>query len=261
MAPALGTYQYQFKDTGILWNGDTALPFIDVTKVTGLDMPDIDASIVELDSRHGGYGFSKYSDSRTLVISGTLYANPSTVDVTTDAIKANFAPDDTEYPFYFKGAGVSQRYIMCKSLGVKYDIDRLRSIGSCPIQASLFAGDPRAYVDNAPIGMAANTNYYPANSGNVETFPTFVITGAFSGLTMANNSTGQVVTLNTSVGAGYTVVVDFLLKCVTLNGARWTTVLSNRNWWNIRAGGGDAVAWAVSNGAPAVTLYSKQGWW
>jgi hypothetical protein len=36
-APALATERYQFRDDGIVLNEDPATPFVDVTKVQGLD--------------------------------------------------------------------------------------------------------------------------------------------------------------------------------------------------------------------------------
>lgn len=261
-APVLNAYEYQFKDNGMLINGSAALPFIDVNKVAGLDMPNTDGRIVELDSRHGGYGFSRYTNVRTIVIDGVLYAAPTTIDVTTDALKTNFAPDDIEYPFYFRGAGVAQRYIMCKSLGVRYDIERLRSYGACNVQFQLFAGDPRAYVNNADQAMVAGTLYTPANGGNVETYPIITIVGAFTAITLTNQTTGKSVVLTTTRVAGDVTVVDFLKRNVTVNGVRMSGVVTTRGWWNIAAGGGNQVKYTVAGGPPtSVTLATKQGYW
>lgn len=235
-APVLSTYQYQYKDDGFLLNGDVALPFIDVTKVQGLDMPDVDADIKEYDSWHGGYVAARFVNVRTIIITGILYADVNQVDVVTDLLKTNFMPSDEEYPFYFKGAGIGQRYIMCKSLGVKYDIDRLRSIGSCPIQFQLGAGDVVQYVDNPDVVVTSGNTGVLQNAGNTPTYPAFELLGIASAISLIKEATGETVTWSQVTDADDLVEIDFNTRSAMINGQKKSTSLTSLGWWAMDPG-------------------------
>ena len=59
-APVLNMYEYQFKDSGVLLNGGASLPFIDVLKVTGLDLPPIETGDIDYDSQDGGFVYARF---------------------------------------------------------------------------------------------------------------------------------------------------------------------------------------------------------
>lgn len=260
-APVLNDYEYMFKDNGLLLNGAAILPFIDIEEITGLDAPQ--AQVVEetVDGQHGGEVYVKYYEPRTIIIDGIVYADPSTIDAFLDTLNTNFMISDTEMPFYFKGAGIAQRYIMCKSIGLHYSLSRLRSFGSSPIQIQLKAGDVRKYIDNPNQTMVANTNYTPANTGNMETYPIFTITGAWSTITLTNNTQARSVVLTDTRVAGDITVVNFKDKSVTVNGVRKSSIVTTGNWWNIPSGGGQTVKYTVTGGPPtSVVMATKQGW-
>lgn len=235
-APALNVYEYQYTDTGFRLNSSVALPFVDVTKVQGLDLPNIDSIDSEYDSRHGGYVYARFTGSRTIIIDGILYANANTIDTTIETLLANFTPRRDDDPFYYRGAGVVQRYIMCKPVGLHFDIDRLRSVGSCGIQIQLKAGDPVKYVDKASLAVVSNTTYAMTNVGTAETFPVFEMDGGFTNMSVTCTTTGETVTLGMATDGDDEVVIDMKAKAAYVNGVNRSRQLSAIGWWSLEPG-------------------------
>jgi phage-related protein len=253
-------YDYLYKTNGFAFNGDY-VPLIDVNKVQGLDMPVMNANIDDTDGQHGGTAHIKFSQPRTIIVDGTLYADTLNIEPVIDELIGNYMPDDTNYPFYFKHPGVDLRYIMCKSLAMKADVDELRRLGSTTIQAQLVAEDPRKYVNNADQTMVAGTNYTPSNPGNVNTYAIFTINGAFTSVTFTNSTQSKSVTLVTTRVAGDVTVVDMRQRSVTINGIENSNVVTVGNWWDIPKGGGQTVKYTVTGGPPtSVIMSTKQGW-
>lgn len=260
-APTLGNYEYQLGDTGIKLNGTSTLPFFDIDKVAGLDMPKIEVKEDSLDAQHGGVVFGKYFQPRTIIIDGAIYADPTTVDSYIDSLISNYMPSESDTPFYFKHPGVTQRYVLCRPVGFNYDIERLRAYGKCSAQLQLKAGDPRKYVDNADQVMTVGSNYTPTNTGNMETYPIFVITGAWSTITFTNNTAAKSVVLTDTRVAGDITVINFKDRSVIVNGSRKSSIVSTGNWWNIPSNNTQTVKYTVTGGPPtSVVMSTKQGW-
>ena len=235
-APTLTDYQYQYGDSGFLINGGASLPFIDVDKVTGLDTPSIEVKDIDYDSQHGGYVYARFVSSRTIVIDGTLYANPITIDSTLQTLRNNFIPTLTDSPLYIKEPGLSQQYIMCKPIGFNYDVDRLRSYGACKIQIQLKAGDPVRYIDDADTAFTAGTNYSITNAGNVETWPKFITTGPFTEMAVVNNTTGQTVGFVYTADDNDDIVLDFKTRSLLINDVNQNGLLTSIGWWPLLPG-------------------------
>lgn len=259
-APTLSDYQYMFKDNGLLLNGPANLPFFDVERVTGLDMPAADPKQVDIDNQDGGFMYAKYVDMRTLVIEGTAYAVPSLADIYIDKLVSNFMLDNEEYKFYFKGSGISQRYILCKSLGIRYDLENLRNYGATAAQITLIASDPRKYVDNPPITMAPSQQRVPDNTGNRNSYPIFDIVGAYTNISLTNVSQNRTVTITATTGAADLTTVDFMNRTVKINGVNRSASVTSRAWWDIPAGNTNNIRYTVSGGSPVVTMYTRQAW-
>ena len=260
VAPTLADYEYQFKDTGFKLNSGSTLPFVDITKVQGLDMADFEANVDDNDGLQGGLVRVRLSQPRTLVLDGMLYANASTIESTIDTLITNYLPDDINYPFYYKHPGVSQRYCLGKSVAFKADIDALRRLGQSPVQFQVICEDPRKYIDNSNQTMTAGTNYTPSNPGNVNTYPIITVTGAFSTITFTNNSQTKSLVLTDTRVAGDVTVVDFQNRNVTVNGNNKSSIVTG-SWWDIPAGGGQTVKYTVTGGPPtSVVMATKQGW-
>lgn len=261
VAPTLSTYQYQYKDTGILLNGnyDGANPgFVDIEKVAGLGMPDFDVTTDDFDGGHGGITYARFSKSRFIVLDGTLYSDPTQVDVFLDKLIANFTPDDTAYPFYFAGAGNGQRYVLAKAVAFKHDLETIRRIGAGRVQFQVIADDPIKRVDNAPLTMVAGTNHTVTNSGKISTNPTVTITNGFTNLVLTSNTQGKSITLTMTATAGQVVTVDFRRHLLLVDGVNMTANASG-SWWDL-AVGSNSVKYTVTSGTPTVSLASYSGW-
>lgn len=235
-APVLNMYEYQFKDSGVLLNGGASLPFIDVLKVTGLDLPPIETGDIDYDSQDGGFVYARFVQARTIVIDGTLYANPSTIDQTLLLLRNNFLPSEEDAPLYIRDAGLSQQYIMCKPVGLNYDVDALRHYGACNIQIQLKAGDPTRYINKADIAVTAGTNYSVTNNGNRATWPVLTTTGPFAEMSITNSLTGDTVGFVFAADADDDIVLDFKTKQLIINDENRSGLLTSIGWWPLRPG-------------------------
>lgn len=261
VAPVLSDYQYQFRDDGVLLNGDwnASLPgFIDIQSVTGLSLPDIESTEFEFDGMHGGISFAKYVKSRTIVLDGILYTTTSLVDSVIDKLIVNFMPNELDYPFYFKGAGIGQRYLNCKPLSFKADVTTLRRIGSCEVQFQLKADNPIKRNDNPTTTATSGTTYDLTNSGNVDTYPIVTITGAYSSVTIRNSTTNKVLVVTGPRVVSDITVLDFRMKSLLVNGLQKSSFASGV-WWEFIPGLNNIVLTAV--GSPtSMQVNTYSGW-
>src|SRR5688572_6728883 len=127
--PTLEVEQYQYKDTGVLLNGDPPGSFFDVLKVSGLDSAPTRTQTADREGVDGGYVDSEFETIRTVVLEGNIYADPFNMETYLDALKENFAVTNVNQPLYFQtDAGI--RMINGKAQGIRYDKDQLRRLGS-----------------------------------------------------------------------------------------------------------------------------------
>lgn len=145
--PTLLPEQFQYTETGVLLNADVAVPFADITKISGLDSADIRQSVHDREGMDGGYVDALYEQQRTVIIEGTLYTDNRSMETFLDQLKANFAPSALPQPLFI-GTDAQLRVVYGKSLGIKYDKESLRRIGSCDYQIQIVCEDPRIYSPN-----------------------------------------------------------------------------------------------------------------
>lgn len=266
--PELGNYEYQFvDDASVLLNGpDTSLPFWDVTSVTGLDTPPIEPNTQDKDSGHGAYVYAKSTGARTIIISGTMYADTSLVEQAHDAATEAFFPDDINKPLYFKHPGVDQRYILCKALGYKSDISTARRTGTGEFQVQLIAEDTRKYVDNADETAQLDSTAIVTNDGFASSHPFFVVTNAASSFTLENieNITwNELLDLDgLVVNAGQDLLVDTQRRKVTVDGVDMTKFRGpGSKWPMLHKGANTFVVRVVGSESVNYTVQSKSAWW
>lgn len=263
VAPVLTDYQYQFKDTGMLLNGDNTLPFIDIKKVTGLGMTEFEAHIDELDGDHGGLVTVRYAKQRTIILEGDVYASPTTIQTTLDALTANFLPDDIEYPFYFKQPGPAQRYVNAKAVALHIEEDQLRRIGSSPIQIQLIGPKPEKRVDNA-LATRGGGSWGDAsipNTGNAYAYPKYTVVGPFSTFKMAYTGTNAFLLITYGASSSDTFVIDFRAKMITLNGTVANGLITSGGFWGAEPGSNFAATFEYTGGPPtSATLASYSAW-
>src|SRR5690606_15977559 len=127
-----------------LLNGGEIVPFVDITKISGLDATDLRTSSHERENVDGGYIDAFYEGMRTVILEGTVYTNSQFMEAYLDNLKANYAPQKLPQPLYF-GTDAGVRVVYGKPLGFKYDKEQLRRVGSCAFQLQVVCEDPRIY--------------------------------------------------------------------------------------------------------------------
>lgn len=265
-APTLNDYEYQYKDAGTLLNqANVAIPFWDVTKVTGLvDFPTLDVKEMDIDGKHGSSVYAKYFGSRTVIIEGTLYASGSDFDTPVETMRTAAIPDGNDYPFYFKHPNKTQRYVLAKATAFKCDVDTGRRIGQSAFQLQLTAGDPRHFIDGTVVNWTTATNFTMTNNGNTSVAPVISITA--SSTTTANitiqdiTSSGQI-SFSTAVTSGQVLQVDVENKTITVAGVlrpAAVTLTGATDWPSVAAGATET--WKVTSNIGNGTATNKSAW-
>jgi hypothetical protein len=258
-APTLNDYEYQYKDSGvgIPLNTTSALPFWDVTKVTGLtDFPELAYDVLDLDGQNGGYVTGNYFRHRMLIPEGYLYCVPSDVDINNELFKATILPDGIDYPFYFKHPNKTQRYFMGKPIAYQADVEAGRRTGIMPFQLQVGCTDPRSYIDIAPVNWTSASNYTFTNAGNTPTGQLISITATSTTtatITIQNVTTALSFSFSTAVTSGQVITIDvekLIIKVagvlrnvnLTLTGTSWPTALPGLNTWKITSNVGNGTS-------------------
>lgn len=263
VAPTLNDYEYQFKDSGVLLNGTSTVPFWDVEKVTGLaDFPQMDPKIHDYDGRHGSSVYARFFQHRVVVIDGTLYASATDFDTPLETMRTSLLPNGNDYPFYFKHPNKSQRYVNAKMIGFSCDIDTGRRYGAGKFQIQLAAGDPRHYVD-ASTNWTNNVNFNLNNQGNTAVGPVISVTSTATtacNITVQNVTTSRSIQFSFAVTTGAVVTVDTDNYAILYNGAyRSTGVTVTGTDWPV-ANPGVTETWKVLSNIGNGTATNKSTW-
>lgn len=268
VAPTLTLEQYQYNDDGVLLNGPSTLPFVDVESVDGLDMPDFRQSMHDREGVDGGYVEAAYLTSRTVTIEGTVYASPTNLESYLDSLKANFAPTTSDKPLYFQtdSAASPMRVVFGKSLGFRYPKNTDRRLGIVKFQVQVMCGDPRIY-DATPVNVS---NAWGAGLltatliGNRTSPGTLTITGPVTSATVTHAVTGTVFSFpGYTISAGQSVVINLGNRSVIQNG---TTNVRNKmaitgNWYElVPSGNGFTKGGSGTTGATTLAVSARSAY-
>lgn len=270
VAPVLDDYAYMYTDTGVLLNANNNSPVVgapvyDVYKLTGLDLNNVRTSMRVAEGEDGGTVEGEFLDPRTITIEGTLFCHSSdSIEAQLDLLKSNFQPRTLDQPLYIKSPGVDQRLILCKSLGVRYDIDQARRYNSTSFQVILQAQDPVVYgsVVKSFSGALSSeiTNGhgfdhgYDLSFGGISTAGSQIsvynagtkavgaiirLYGPVTGPRLLNDTTGRILSFRTSLVATSTdiITIDLKRRTVKLNGASRRGTVEDENGWFMIAPG------------------------
>lgn len=244
VAPTLNVEEYQYSDTGLVINANNvALPFFDITSVQGLDSAPPRTSMTDHEGFDGGFVDSLFESIRTVVVEGVIYASTTNMETYLDSLKANFAQDNTNKPFYFQ-TDAGQRMVFGKAQGLRYNKDQLRRLGMCNAQVQILCEDPRIYTPGLVTGQVAllsgsisgrgynksfNFGYgAPVTQGNLNillagnrTSPgTLRIDGPVVNPSIINDTTGDEFDFNITLNTGDYITVNLANRSVTLNGSQ-----------------------------------------
>jgi len=261
MVPILDDYEYQYKDDGFALNTDVVLPFIDVSRVQGLDSPPYRLTEHVTEGRDGGYIDAEFIDPRTIIVEGMLYTDGNTIEQTMDIIKGNYKPQRQAQPFYFKHPGVAQRVVYCKPIECRFDVDSLRRIGCSPIQLQLKASDPRQYASDPvfagtqPSSITGGVTFpitWPMsfsgggssgiigiyNYGNIATPAVLTISGPIDQPSVQHIESGKTLTFVTTIDQYHSLIVDTGAHTALLDGtaSRRSSMSSTSLWFMLEPG-------------------------
>ena len=291
--PVLEDFQFQFRDDGVLLNGDpnTGEPFVDVLKVSGLDSATYRTSQKDTEGRDGSTVEAEFESSRTIIVEGIVYGQThDQMEPYIDDLKANFAVNKEHMPFYFKAAGVDQRLSMVKCIsGFRSDWDAMRRIATASFSVTLQAGDPIIYGANQYIWSGALTNTpmpgfefpfeFPFDFGEY----TGGVIGAFTATHYGNRPApfvatftgngahdiglrheglGQQVTFNPNLvlNLGDELVVDFNTRKVLFNGSPRRGAVAREGWFLLQPNGPNDLRLLSGAGTAAVSVATRNAW-
>jgi Phage tail protein len=278
MPPTMTDYTFAFGNTGTVLNTDSlGFPFIDVTSVTGLDTAPLRVATDEHQGSDGTYVDSPFMSMRTIVVTGTLYTDPSDPDTLLNQLRADYA-SDTARPWYFQLPNQPLRFVNAKGGGLQYNIDASRRTGRTPVQFTVLAGDPYIYdypmqsssisvptISN--VGMSFNVSFnlgfggaIPTNAASVTNYgthtayPTIILGGPLTNPVLTD-AFGITMAFNLTLAAGDQLVINCKDKSVVLNGmvSRRNT-LTGTKWFSVPAGASETVFFGADSGTGSATV-------
>lgn len=267
-APTLDDYEYQFDDDGLLLNSSDAgyvatLPFFDVARVGGLDSPEFRTAQRSHEGVDGGYVDSEFMEMRTIIIEGTLYADPADPDTFCDQLRYNFRPSATDRPFYFKHPNKPERVVYGKGQGARYDITTLRKEGKTEAVCTIICPVPYIYdlddlmgsgslggVDTGHgfnhgfnLSFGGSVGYDGSvplfNAGTHRAYPVITIYGPITTPSLTESQSGKTLIFDIDLSSTDYLVIDTRRHSITLNGTasrRDRLISGPRSWWWIEPG-------------------------
>lgn len=283
-------FTFKLGDTGVILNtNSTGFPFVDITRITGLDNSPFRETIRDHEGADGGFLDAEFEKGREIVLEGTAYATPGTLDTYLDTLKDNYSPVQAPIPFYVLSDGsTSERLLFVKSRGVRYDYSASRRNGTEAIKFGLYAEDPRIYSSslqsvNIPFGAVSFTGFgfsigfsfgfggtsgttdgtIVSNGGNRPAPVLFTITGPVVDPQIVNDAVGLTMRFSPlTLASTDTLVVDTANKTVTLNGfANRRSTLQDPNWFLLQKGDNFIRFRGASGSAPAALNIQWRSAW
>jgi hypothetical protein len=253
-----------------------------LTKFSGFGSPPSRANRIDKAQRHGQLDYTQFYSGRALGLEGVVVgATPTLAWAQLDAVKGWFALGAT-HTLTFTRAGFSaaeQCVITVDQFDCAVDIPQ-RVI---PWQVTLVAADPRFYgaalksgnydpTLSSTGGGAALPVVFPivfststvtelilVNNGNFKSPPLLTIKGPIVNPIVDNDTTGESIYINYTLGSADTVVIDVNKRLVTLNGAPRADLLlaSSTTWWEMIPGT-NALRLRGTGATTGVTLLTAQ---
>jgi phage-related protein len=249
---ALSNYQFQFGS--FVFGAGT--PFV-VTEVTGLeDLPQIRNQDDNKGYNDGMFTGRDFYSGRTITFMlNVLAGNGNTAQQNFNLFQAAINPQQTGVSTlqFLLSPSDSQKQIGARVRSRAVPITPEYTYGRITAQVTMFCPDPRYYdvatqslslSPSAVSGRTYNRTYNLTygggsltNSGNIVNYgwattnPIITITGPTVNPVVSNVTTGQSITINYSLGALDTLVIDLNLKTVFLNGVSARNILANNSQW------------------------------
>lgn len=249
---ALNNYSFQF---GSFVFGGAGSPY-QITAITGLEsLPAIRNQDDTRGYNDGMFSGRDFLSGRTIILNVlTLAGNGNTAFQNYNLFQAALQPQTsgtTVLQFQLSSADVPV------SVGARVRanatvINPEYTFGYIQSQVTLFCPDPRYYGAAQTLSMTASSalgrtynrvynllygggsqtgSVLVANTGWATTYPKVTINGPITNPTISNNTTGQFITCNITLGVSDSLVVDLLNKTVTLNGSSARNLMAGNSQW------------------------------
>jgi hypothetical protein len=248
---ALNNYQFSF---GSFVFGGTGSPF-QVYEIDGLEgLPDISSQDDNRGFNDGMYSGRDFLRGRTITMTILTFAgNGNSAQQNFNLLQGALIPQQTDVtPLNFLMSVTDvEMTIGARVRSRRTTVDPDYTFGFIRSQYTFFCPDPRYYnattttVSLIPVQALGRTydRIYDLtygggasgasvnNNGTTTTYPTITITGPISNPTISNNTTGQFVTVNTTLGVSDSLVINLYEKTITLNGSYARNLLNNNSQW------------------------------
>lgn len=271
--------------TGVVLNDDsTSIPFVDITRVSGLDSAPYRETLRDHEGVDGGFIDAEFEKGREIILEGIAYCDSSNVEPYFDTLKANYAPVTSLISFHMKIPGVSERVVFVKPRGVRYDIDQARRIGATNVQFLMYAEDPRIYDNslqsvNIPFGGVTSVGFgfnfgfnldfggsvspsglFVTNNGNRPTPAIMTITGPMINPLIINDTLSASLSFSIVLANTDTLVIDLANRTVTLNGSgNRRGTLINPTWF-LLASGANFIRFGGLSGSGSLNVSFRSAW-
>src|SRR3954463_428137 len=278
-------FSYRLGASGTVLNPNSqVIPFVDITNVAGLDSTELRSTERDNEGVDGGFLDAEFEKMRTITLEGQLIADTYTAESMLDQLKGEWSPQGI-VPFYFQHPGVSERLINVKPLGVRYNVDQLRRTGATDVQFMCQAEDPRIYSSalntvsisqgvaittgfafplGFPFGFGAPVSPESASVyvyGNRPTPPTITIPGPVTNPVIYNDTTGDVMDFQITVGSTESLVIDMYYRTVKLNASlNRRSTLQTPGWFFLQKGLNVLRYRASTSGNPAAVMTYRDAW-
>ena len=254
---ALNYYQFQF-GTFAFGNG-TPYVILDVDGLKGL--PDIRVQDSSRGYNDGDFSGRDFYGGRTITFTmNVLAGNGNSAQTNFNLLAAALNPQQTgTTPLYFQmSASESQQVINARVRSRKAMVDPEYTFGFIRAQVTMFAPNPKYYdatgstgtlQPQTPTGRTYNRTYnltYPSstainsltitNNGWATTYPQITLVGPITNPTLSlvsSNGVAQTayLSINYTLGATDSLVIDLENRLITLNGSSARNLLTGSSQW------------------------------
>jgi Phage tail protein len=247
---ALNNYSFQF-GSFVIGNGT---PFV-IESVDGLEaLPEVRTQDDNRGFADGMYTGRDFFGGRTITMDIlTIAGNGNSAFTNFNLLQAamNVQSSGTTTMQFTLSPYDNQQQIGARVRARKTTVNPEYTFGYIKSSYQLFCPDPRYYdatattvslLPNTSLGRTYNKTYNVTygggvagatitNNGNVTTYPVITINGPMTNPTIGNNTTGQFITVNYTLGASDVLVIDLYEKTITLNGSPARNLLAGNSQW------------------------------
>ena len=214
----------------------------------------------------GSYGSTTAALNALRRATNAASTDPGSYNTNGSGVLNNTNPGETEWPLWVQFPNQPLVASMCRPVRRNIPVDMAFSIGNMVqgVAVQWHSTDPYFYaatVQNTAtaITLPGSPSFSPNNTGDVECWPQYTITGPCTNPQLENNSIGAALLFNLTMNSGDTLVVDNDLRTATYtpSGGQPTSVIYTLNtgwsWWPLIPGSND-VTFSASTASGTISF-------